>query len=45
MAVDQTQKAIMSGALELPGLGQMAKTSDEWKAENLEIIERLERDG
>ena len=43
--IDQTLRAVMSGALELPSLGQMAKTSEEWKAENPEIIERLERDG
>lgn len=44
-SVDQTERAIMSGALELPGVGQMVKTSTEWNAENTEIIERLERNG
>lgn len=43
--VNQTTRAIMSGALELPELGQMAQTSIEWAKDNPGIIERLERDG
>lgn len=43
--VDQTARAIMSGALDVPDHGQMLTTGEEWKDANPEIIERLEQDG
>jgi len=42
---DETTKAIMSGALDVPSVGQMNKTSIEYNEENKEIIERLTSNG
>ena len=44
-SADQTMNAIVSGALHVVNVGQLAKNSDEWIKDNAEIIERLERDG
>jgi len=42
---NQTLKAITTGALQLPELGQLVGTREEWNRDNAEIIQRLEQDG